>query len=307
LQLIYYSLARSEDGGHDKQWIESVRSLRRYNPRQPVWLFVFNGLSYELAREADAREVSVIDMGSYHDWMQAWHPHGLVFARYPVLHKFLVLGEVSAPQLTQALFLDCDTYFFDDPARLFVPPNQCDWCAREEIGTRLHADGLDPANVDERRVGEIYASQRLNWVAPFNSGICLLNNGVWNSFAQLRPTFLDTVWRLLVGRELWSPDTGDYDGLRAAVMSQARERDFVRALPYPSENHWILEEIATWITLGHMPDLVQHVFTRQAVAQGSECIDDLRRGARPLAAHYFSSLEDDFFQALAETPAEGLR
>ena len=305
MRLAYYSLARSEDRRYERQWIRSVRSLRRHNTQLPVWLFLFNGVTDGIAREADACEVSLIDMGSHQDWMQSWHPYGWVLARYPVLHKFLVLGEVAAPWLAQALFLDCDTYFFDDPARLFVPPDQCDWCAREELGTRLHADGRDARNVDEDLFGQICALQRLRWIAPFNTGVCQLNNGVWNSFTELRGVFLDTVWRLLVGRELRAFD-GERDQLRAAVLSLASERDYARALYYPSENDWILEEIATWVTLGHMPHLAQQVFTRQAVSQGWECLDDLRQGVLPVAAHYFSSLQDEFSKALADHSVESM-
>jgi hypothetical protein len=303
VRLAYYSLARHEGGAHERQWINSIRSLRRHNQRLPVWLFVFNGLNDAILREADRWEVCLIDMGPYQDWMQAWHPHGAVLARYPVLHKFLVLGEASAPELSQVLYLDCDTHFFDDLEQLFVPPDQCDWCSREEIGSRLHADGYDARNIDEEAVARICAGERLRWIAPFNTGVCLLNNGVWDAFAELRSTYLDTVWRLMVGQELGAAGSADRDALRAAVAARAGQVDFARALPYPSENAWILEEVATWITLGHIPDLTQQLFTRQAVAQGFECVEALRNGAPPLAAHYFSSLEGAFAQALAEMGA----
>jgi hypothetical protein len=48
VRLVYYSLANAPDAGREKQWTQSIRSLRAYNPVIAVWLFLFNGATAEL-------------------------------------------------------------------------------------------------------------------------------------------------------------------------------------------------------------------------------------------------------------------
>ncbi len=45
MRLIYYSLAYSGGSVCEHQWIQSIRSLRRYNPTIPVFLFLYTGAS----------------------------------------------------------------------------------------------------------------------------------------------------------------------------------------------------------------------------------------------------------------------
>jgi len=298
VRLIYYSLARPEGHGnsdYDHQWIQSIRSLRCYNSTIPVTLFVFNGISEVLQKEAASHRVMVITLGGYREWLQRSHPRGAILALYPTLHKFLVLAEADTNGLTQALYVDCDTFFYDDPELLFESSDPVHWSAREELRSRLCPMGYDPANINEDLIESILAAEGLRWVAPFNSGVCLLNNGIWNTFGKLRGTFFDIVWRLLVGRHCWSDNRSDAD-IRDAVIQEATPHDILRAIPYPSGNAWILEEIAVWLTLAHVPNLSQGIFAQSAVLQGYECIEAQQAGHRPVVAHYFSSLREDFFR-----------
>jgi hypothetical protein len=268
-----------------------------YNATIPVTIFVFNGMSDLVRQEAETHRVNVLSLGSYRAWLERYHPHGGVLALYPTLHKFLALAEADTNGLSQALYMDCDTFFYTDPEPLFDIPGPVHWCAREELRSRLCPFGYDPANIDEDRIASILAAEGLRWVAPFNSGVCLLNNGIWHTFLKLRCTFLDVVWRLLVGRHCLGDAADNSDQrLRQAVRQAASPQDIQRALPYPSTNDWILEEIALWLTLAHVPNLEQGIFARSAVLQGYECIEAQESGWRPIVAHYFSSLQETFFQ-----------
>jgi hypothetical protein len=299
VRLIYYSLARAENSDYDSQWIQSIRSLRLHNRRISVCLFVFNGVSEALQREAERWHVTLIQLGTYRDWLQGYHPRGWLLALYPALHKFLVLSEADTTGLSQALFLDCDTFFFDDPEILFESPVGCHWCARESPTSRLSPWGYDPSNIDEELIEQIVSTEGLRWVSPFNMGVCLLSNGIWETFRQLRGTYLDTVWRLTVGRHCWNREAPDDGEIRHAVIREATAYDIARALPYPSSNYWILDEIALWLTLGHIHNLSQRMFSRDWVVQGDEFLEAMQTGQQFVVAHYFSSLRKEFFDQLA--------
>ena len=293
MRLIYYSLARPAHAIYDAQWLQSIRSLRAHNARIPVWLFAFNGLSDVMQREAERQNVQVIDMGGYADFMRNRHPHGSILALHPALHKFLVLGEMATPGIAQALYLDCDTFFFDDPERLFALPALGQWHAREAPTSRLSSDGYDPANVSEDLLENITANEQLRWVAPFNSGVCLLNDRFWQTFNQLQDVFLDFSWRLLVGRHCSAGPTTNA-AIQSAVLNVMTEHDLERALPYPSQNEWILEEIALWLTLGRLPAFAQRMFGPSDVMLGPEFLSD--QGPRPpIVAHYFTAHTNEFF------------
>jgi hypothetical protein len=296
VRLVYYSLAREYNSEYDKQWAQSVRSLRARNWHIPVTTFIFNGASDFIRSEAERCQVQLIQLGSYRDWLQKYHPHGWVLAFYPTLHKFLVLSEADTTGLSQALYVDCDTFFFEDPEILFDSLGPYHWCARESPTSRLCPHGYDPNNVNEDLIQQIVSVERLNWVAPFNAGVCLLNNGIWATFRQLRDIFFDTVWRLMVGRHCLGASGSDDRHIGEAVLSAASPCDVLRALPYPSRNFWILEEIALWITLGHVQNFAQSFLDSERVMQGLETIDAVRQGRLPALAHYFSCFQNEFFQ-----------
>jgi hypothetical protein len=85
VRLIYYSLTIGDNPKYDEQWAQSVRSLRARNSSIAVTLLVFNAPSGLLRREAERRQVHLIELGSYRDWLQKYHEHGQVLALYPTL------------------------------------------------------------------------------------------------------------------------------------------------------------------------------------------------------------------------------
>jgi hypothetical protein len=196
------------------------------------------------------------------------------------------------------LYIDCDTYFFDDVARLFDNYAQADWYAREEPNSRRSQTGYDPSHIDEDELSNLARIVGSQTFIPFNSGVCLLSDRVRQAFAQVRITFLDLAWRLLSGQRIPDPPDNEYDAQIREALRTLSATDRARTLRYPSSNTWIIEQIALWLALGHVPHLSQDFLFPDDVAQGSEFHDALRREHPIVLAHYFSVLEQDFFAAI---------
>lgn len=298
MNLVYYSLSRSGNGKYDRQWIESVQSLRRHNRELPVCLLVYDEISDDIVQEAVRSDVMVAFLGDYRDCLCRTSIHGSALSLYPTLHKFISLRELDTSDCSQILYVDCDTFFFDDPGILFALYNECDWYAREAPTSRRCPHGYDPRNIDEAVLDSIVWHEGLLPISPFNAGVCLLNHGVWRRFDEVTARYLDNVWRLLVGRHQCSPDGSD-GHIRSAVLAFATDFDRRRALPYPSGNFWIADEIALWLTLGGMDDISQGFLSWDYVVQGEEFDDASPAGSRRVLAHYFSAFQDRFFSYLS--------
>lgn len=300
MRLVYYSLANAPDAGRETQWMQSIRSLRRYNRSIPVWLFLFNGATAELLREAERRDVHVHYLGDYSEFFRETHGRGSVLALYPTFHKFLVLAHAPLADVAQMLYIDCDTFFFDNVDRLFDRYSAHTWYAREEPSSRRSYFAYDPSHIDEDLLDHIARSEGLRPVPPFNSGVCLLNHAIWQQLRRLPIPYLDLAWRLLCGRELGGHNSALVHDpeIQQAVLTQITDVDRMYALPYPSLNTWIIEQIALWLTLGHLEDFSIGMFARSDVPQGGEFHDALRSRRRCILAHYFSGTENEFFDAV---------
>jgi hypothetical protein len=294
-RLVYFSIANMPGSGCERQWIQSIRSLRRHNRSVAVWLFIFNGASTELLAEADRQQVRIEYLGEYGEYLAQWHLRGSVLALCPTLHKFLVMPPSLLQGLEGALYVDCDTFFLGDVERLFEVYAQADWYAREEHASRRSAHGYDPAHIDEDALAGIATGVGSRWVTPFNSGVCLVNGRLARALERVRVTLLDLAWRLVCGRELGRSWAEEADReLRAATLASINDIDRRRALGYPSRNAWIVEQIALWLALGQIASFSQGFLSPQHVAQGSEFDEALGRSSVVLC-HYFSVLEEAFF------------
>jgi hypothetical protein len=277
-------------------------------------LFLFNGASREILREAELQKVRVHFLWDYSEFLQRAHARGSVLAIYPTFHKFLVLPELvspnlPAPSLTQLLYLDCDTFFFDDVNFLFDRHSEKHLYAREEPSSRRSPHGYNPNHIDELLLKEIAGREGLRSVEPFNSGVCLMNHGVWQSLIGLRGRYLDLAWRLLCG---WEAATNPHAALahsaqelllRQAVRDAVTDLDRSRALPYPSENYWIVEQIALWLALGALSDFSLGTLPAEQVPQGGEFEGALQSRQRCVLAHYFSGSEQKFFSLVSAVAA----
>jgi hypothetical protein len=298
--LVYYSLANVLNPRLEEQWTQSIRSLRLYNRIIPVWLFLFNGANTSLLREAECQNVLVHDLGSYPELLRGMHARGSVLALYPTFHKFVQLEHVPLDGVGQVLYLDCDTFFFDDVDQLFERYSAHHWYAREEPSSRRSHFGYDPSHIDEDLLKHIAQSEGLRQVLPFNSGACLMNHRIWREWERLRAPYLDLAWRLLCGRELNGHSVSlQHDReVQEAVLASVTDADRERALPYPSQNTWIIEQISLWLALGHLQNFSLGTLARSDVPQGSEFYDALDAGQRCILAHYYSKTEKDFFAAI---------
>lgn len=296
-RLVHYSLSLAEDAEHlIGQFHHSVATLRRHNERMPVVLFFYGDMPTELAWVCHRFGVMVHEQGSYEARLRELCPSGSdVLALYPALHKFLNWHALDQVKLQQVLYCDCDTVFFDDVARLFDAYATPELVAREEVHTSRSPHGADPAFLDEELLARLVAAEPGTWIPPFNSGVVLMNHGLWRRAARLEHMFLDVVWRFVVGMSLHPLAPGspfaDLEGMEH-VRRRASLRDRERALPFPSPNRWLLEEVAQWVTLSTMPGLRCGDFSPADVVQNGEFAASDPASAAWTVCHYYSGNQD---------------
>jgi hypothetical protein len=291
LQLVYYSLATGQDSYCYGQWVQSIRSLRKYNDRIRVDLMIYNNTSSMVLEEALRWDVNVHLLGSYWKYIATLHRRAQALCTYPTLHKSLSLMHVPS-DATQVLYVDCDTFFFNDVAELFSRHSTQDFYAREEVKSRRSYMPYNPSYLDEEALATTAAALGISFVEPFNTGVVMWNRGLWKSINALRHCYLDYCWRLMVGRHLTDVSPLEYElPVRQAVLSIMDGRDWATAIPYPSSNPWLLDEVALWLTLGHTL-MRQGYFDPETVTQSREYIRPI--GSR-VVSHYFGAQESPFF------------
>jgi hypothetical protein len=290
---VYYSLAADPSGTREWQWARSVESLRRYNRDVNLVLVLYGGARNEVMEIADRAGVQIIAMGEFAEALGDIPPHWReALSAFPTLHKLLSLrGLHSFGMPDRIIYLDCDTFLFGDVTHL-ARDGQCDWYAREEVNSSRSHHGYDPRYLDEQALAAIAHSQGLVRVPPYNTGIMILGAGLAQTLLTLLDEFIWYAWRLLAGICLWSPHLlGDHP-VGGVVRATCGAGDRRLALPYPSSNPWIFEEIATWLTLGRIPGLSHDVLQRTEAAQGEE-YSGWPQGL--IVAHYYTAGQHRFF------------
>lgn len=295
-RLVCYSLLASEErlAEHALQFELSVASLRAHSPSVPVALFVQGDLPSRIESTCRSFGVLVHWQGPYEQRLRAACPVGAAaLARYPVLHKNMNFGELVAADVDQALCCDLDTLFFDDVEVLLDRYVSADVVAREEVFSRRSVHGVDPTFIDEGLVARVADALGRRFVPPFNLGMVLYSRRAIAAMARSMPRFVDDVWRLCCGLALGAaPASAIADASSmpwiAATRAVLGDDDAARALPYPSSNPWIVEEVALWLTLGALPGLVIADLSPRDVAQNGEMFTRPDSGAWWLACHYYS-------------------
>jgi hypothetical protein len=294
MRLVHYSLAFGEPRADLCVQLEaSLESLRRHNRRQAVVLFAHSALPLAVERAALANSVEIVKQPPYPERLGELHPVGAHFlSGYPLLHKFMNGRALSSFGATQALYLDCDTLFFGDVARLFDDYADAHCVAREEPTCRRSHYGHDPAYLDESAVSALAAALGLSTPPPFNLGVVLLNGSLIPLLQELEACFLDYAFRFMLGMARSEGAASAFGELAPVTALRARlKRDpsfGAVDLPYPSANPWILDEVALWFALGHLPDARYRDFARSDVAQNGELLELRPEHTRWVVGHYFS-------------------
>lgn len=290
-RLVYYSLfAGPWAAAATRQLVQSVESLRAHNRRVPVRVFAFGDLAGDARAALLRRGVTVEDCGDYAAELARFCPPRVAeaLAELPVLHYLLALARIEAEASSQILYLDSDTYFFRDVEELFDRYDELDVYAREEPFSRKSHLGYDPSLVDEEALSALAGQVDARHVPPFNNGILLLNHGASKKLAARIGDILHLVFRFSVGL---ASRPGADDQPDIVFLRENRDRlvtmgDLAEALPCPTRNVWIKDEIALWLTLGTIPGLRVGLLSRRDALQGDE-FDDTKLAAHVLS-HYFT-------------------
>lgn len=302
MTIVYYSLTADADGTHERQWARSVTTLRRHNADVPVVLCLWGPARRATVETAARCDVRIAQLGPYAGAFAELPMHWRsALAAFPTMHKLPSLQHMhdSSPA-DRYVYLDCDTYLYGDVVTL-AELHPVDWVAREEPCTRRSPFGYDPAYLDEDAFSGLAAAEGVVAVAPYNTGVFVLSHQAARTLLAVLEDFFWYAWRLLLGAALQRPHLfGDVATVRAIVDSAA-PREHALALPYPSTNLWIVEQIATWLALGRVPGLSHTAFSTRQVVQSNEFLTE---PPGYLAAHYFSSLADHFDAHLATSGAE---
>jgi hypothetical protein len=291
-----YSLSIPEGGRSElsTQIITSVDTLRRYNKEVSILLFAYGDLPMSLIHSLQALGVRIWFFPPYSTRLSQICPIGWQYlCQYPLLHKFLNFAEISSLDPDQVLLLDCDTYFNGDVAQLFDQYSSKDLVAREEVGSRRSRQGYHRSMIDEDDLLRIGSMAGINPAQPFNLGVVLLNNGIWRKLAGLSTLHISYAWRFMVWMAANPSEPGSEYGEGVGVEELRQHwfslgpADHYLALPYPSANRWILDEVTLWMTLGHLPGTTFQDFNHTDVIQNGEFSEKERSGTW-IVCHYFS-------------------
>lgn len=299
---VYYSISIGEDERVQRQWLASIASLREYNKSIPVSLVLYNKIPEFLVRAADRFGVEICYAGSYVDAIALFCPRWAEpLSCYPTPHKLFSILCLAVQDISQLLYVDCDTFFFGDVLALFEKYTIAQWYAREEPSSLMSPMGYDPTYINEELLCRTFNLEHLNYVPSYNTGVVLLNNGLCQTLISHRQVFLENAQRLLVGLYRNQTQVTELPAvLRRAIAAIVSNED--TALEFPSTNWWILDQVALWLTLGRIPGLTHEVFSAQDVTQGTEYLNAYAQVAPHIVSHYFSRFQRLFFRYSRSDP-----
>ncbi|MHA7304563.1 hypothetical protein ACX80E_04845 [Arthrobacter sp. TMN-49] len=299
-RLVCYSLSVVDGDNPEslvRQLERSVASLRRHNRSIAVVVFLYGTATRQIVEICTEHRAWLQLQGDYAHRLADLCPRGWpVLARYPTLHKFLNNTWLAHIPGQQVLYCDCDTVFRADVNQLFEAYQAPDIVAREEVHSSRSYHGPDASFLDEPALHRLSSALGVAGVPPFNTGVVLMNHRIWAELSLVEGWFVECAWQLLLWLSLHQGarrDTGfgTLDGVEEAHRL-ASASQLARALPFPSDNQWILEEVATWLALGALPALRTADFSPADVAQNGEFTATDPDTAGWTVCHYYSGNQE---------------
>lgn len=279
MRMIYHAL-NPRNPLYERQWLQSVRSIRLYNQTIPIYLYLFGVENPSIIAECKRHNIVLINTMIPTLNLPPFVTN--LLNQYPVMHKFVPLLLIPNNIITQVLYLDCDTYLFDDVDILFERYKDRQFYAREEPNTRRSTG--NPL-VDDH-MARLAAQDGLAFVPPYNMGVCLFNHGLWAQLGGLIETFYTNTYRFMM--DLWAHGETRFDA-RVPYGTPL-------AYPLAGMEAYIVEQVALWYTWGNV-DFTHGIFARSDLNQSAE--EYIGRKTKPLLAHYYHLSEDLFFQQVA--------
>jgi hypothetical protein len=299
MRIVTYSLSSTgpaQTTDYHEQLFNSVRSLRAYNRTVSIHVFFYGEHPRDFITGLERETVTVHEMGSYEDAIRRIRPRAFrTLARYPVLHKWMNFHKLVPFGPSQVLQVDCDTYFFDDVEILLDRYSDCDFYGREEPSSKASHFGYDADYLDEDKLFALARREGVTPLNPYNTGVSVLNHGLWSEIAKRTGLFLGYVFRFAAGMARYPQEVSLWPELAEVVMLDLLEQPDVMDLPFPSSNVWIIEQVALWLTLGHVSGLSHGHLSRDHVIQGDEGSDrDVK-----VVHHYFGMDKAAFLSSLS--------
>jgi lipopolysaccharide biosynthesis glycosyltransferase len=214
--VVYYAL--NTDMRYMLYALKSIKSLRLYNKKIKVYLFLFGDTSAIDLSFFEQNEIIIINKPP-------------VSEEYLTSLKWLSLPDLKELEESKLLFVDADTAFFQDVELIFENYNEYDFYAREEAGTSSDksTSSIGKIHIKHTINQKIYRflckSYKIDQTPFFNTGVIVFNN---NFFKKI-PDYLD---------------------FYTLVLKNFRDKK----TPYPSINTHMVEEVVTTMMLGKIKD-----------------------------------------------------
>jgi hypothetical protein len=292
-RIVCYSVSPPDEAARrqqmESQLVRSVTSLRAHNQTIPVAVYWLGPLAQSLQQQLARLDIEVRRRESYGKLMNDF-PHGDLLAQYPFFHKYLVLEDEAS--CSQLLLIDCDTFFLGDVQLLFERYCEADIYGCPEAGSKRGNILYDSEYLDEEALWETASKLGARGIAPFNCGALMFSRATLVQMPNLARLTVELSLRLMAWiamnatPELNRPELTE---LRSRLHLKDGKTAEIESIPYPSSNHWIVEEVAFWLAVGMLPDLTTADFDSRDVALGGDVILKSRAQSKWILGHYFSS------------------
>lgn len=299
MNAVFYSLAfRGSQIAH-VQLIRSIQSIRHFDRDVPVFVFLLGDPPQGFVEALGRLDAKVKRLGGYLEYISRQEPdRAELIALDPKLHRWLVLEEPELKACTRLLYVDSDTFFFASPARLFDRYRIFDLYAREEPFCRRSILGYDPSYVDEEQIAKLREREGVAPVPPFNTGVCIFTREMADAISLVLPRYFDNLFRFFSWFYLNPLPERAGDSSTGAVYDPRFRPSADLALPYPSNNRWIVDQVAMWLALGKFSDFSYGDLKPSDVWQGAEYHKMFAIAPLPILCHYYGSNTNSFFSHL---------